>query len=184
VSLTVTGGGTPQRRPPAQTACGDVSRHPMAQPTAGSNQRVRGAVGLKLDIRLRLVRSTRCRRWCGSAGDCGGSDGPHGRRRPARPRPHTRTHRACRGQHPIPTVARVSGRPEDTQSTQPGTDRGSSFAPGLRATVHSGQKTRSPADHVFAGQQASPYGGADGVRTRDPHTASVVRYQLRYSPVR
>ena len=24
--------------------------------------------------------------------------------------------------------------------------------------------------------------GADGVRTRDPHTASVVRYQLRYSP--
>src|ERR671930_598167 len=24
--------------------------------------------------------------------------------------------------------------------------------------------------------------GADGTRTRDPHTASVVRYQLRYSP--
>src|SRR5829696_2804699 len=27
-------------------------------------------------------------------------------------------------------------------------------------------------------------GGADGARTRDPHTASVVRYQLRYSPLR
>ena len=25
--------------------------------------------------------------------------------------------------------------------------------------------------------------GAEGVRTPDPHTASVVRYQLRYSPV-
>ncbi len=24
--------------------------------------------------------------------------------------------------------------------------------------------------------------GAEGVRTPDPHTASVVRYQLRYSP--
>lgn len=27
------------------------------------------------------------------------------------------------------------------------------------------------------------YGGANGTRTRDPHTASVVRYQLRHSPV-
>src|SRR5690606_30255875 len=26
-------------------------------------------------------------------------------------------------------------------------------------------------------------GGADGTRTRDPHTASVVRYQLRHSPL-
>ena len=26
-------------------------------------------------------------------------------------------------------------------------------------------------------------GGANGIRTRDPHTASVVRYQLRHSPV-
>jgi hypothetical protein len=25
-------------------------------------------------------------------------------------------------------------------------------------------------------------GGADGIRTRDPRTASAVRYQLRYSP--
>ncbi|SCX05907.1 hypothetical protein CJBVI_0442 [Corynebacterium jeikeium] len=25
--------------------------------------------------------------------------------------------------------------------------------------------------------------GANGIRTRDPHTASVVRYQLRHSPV-
>jgi hypothetical protein len=24
--------------------------------------------------------------------------------------------------------------------------------------------------------------GAEGIRTPDPHTASVVRYQLRYSP--
>lgn len=24
--------------------------------------------------------------------------------------------------------------------------------------------------------------GANGIRTRDPHTASVVRYQLRHSP--
>ena len=27
------------------------------------------------------------------------------------------------------------------------------------------------------------FGGANGIRTRDPHTASVVRYQLRHSPV-
>ena len=27
------------------------------------------------------------------------------------------------------------------------------------------------------------YGGAKGTRTPDPHTASVVRYQLRHSPV-
>lgn len=26
--------------------------------------------------------------------------------------------------------------------------------------------------------------GANGIRTRDPHTASVVRYQLRHSPER
>ena len=26
-------------------------------------------------------------------------------------------------------------------------------------------------------------GGANGIRTRDPHTASVVRYQLRHSPM-
>jgi hypothetical protein len=26
-------------------------------------------------------------------------------------------------------------------------------------------------------------GGAEGTRTPDPHTASVVRYQLRHSPV-
>jgi hypothetical protein len=26
------------------------------------------------------------------------------------------------------------------------------------------------------------FGGADGTRTRDPRTASAVRYQLRYSP--
>ena len=26
------------------------------------------------------------------------------------------------------------------------------------------------------------FGGANGIRTRDPHTASVVRYQLRHSP--
>lgn len=25
--------------------------------------------------------------------------------------------------------------------------------------------------------------GANGIRTRDPHTASVVRYQLRHSPI-
>ena len=25
--------------------------------------------------------------------------------------------------------------------------------------------------------------GANGIRTRDPHTASVVRYQLRHSPL-
>src|SRR5688572_10727741 len=29
-----------------------------------------------------------------------------------------------------------------------------------------------------------PTGGAEGTRTPDPHTASVVRYQLRHSPVR
>ena len=29
----------------------------------------------------------------------------------------------------------------------------------------------------------SPSGGANGTRTRDPHTASVVRYQLRHSPL-
>ena len=28
------------------------------------------------------------------------------------------------------------------------------------------------------------YGGAKGTRTPDPHTASVVRYQLRHSPVK
>ena len=27
------------------------------------------------------------------------------------------------------------------------------------------------------------FGGANGIRTRDPHTASVVRYQLRHSPM-
>ena len=26
------------------------------------------------------------------------------------------------------------------------------------------------------------FGGAKGIRTPDPHTASVVRYQLRYNP--
>ena len=28
-----------------------------------------------------------------------------------------------------------------------------------------------------------PFCGANGTRTRDPHTASVVRYQLRHSPL-
>ena len=31
--------------------------------------------------------------------------------------------------------------------------------------------------------QRFPQGGANGTRTRDPHTASVVRYQLRHSPL-
>ena len=31
-------------------------------------------------------------------------------------------------------------------------------------------------------QNERPSGGANGIRTRDPHTASVVRYQLRHSP--
>jgi hypothetical protein len=31
-------------------------------------------------------------------------------------------------------------------------------------------------------QQLTNGGGADGTRTRDPRTASAVRYQLRYSP--
>src|SRR3954464_13213901 len=34
-----------------------------------------------------------------------------------------------------------------------------------------------------AGRAASSKGGAEGTRTPDPHTASVVRYQLRHSPL-
>src|SRR4051794_30372586 len=34
-----------------------------------------------------------------------------------------------------------------------------------------------------AGRAALSKGGAEGTRTPDPHTASVVRYQLRHSPL-
>ena len=33
------------------------------------------------------------------------------------------------------------------------------------------------------GNRALHLGGAEGTRTPDPHTASVVRYQLRHSPL-
>ncbi len=43
--------------------------------------------------------------------------------------------------------------------------------------------TKNPRPVGGRGFELGHIGGAEGVRTPDPHTASVVRYQLRYSPV-
>src|SRR6201991_4295820 len=46
----------------------------------------------------------------------------------------------------------------------------------------SGTSTRIPASQ-FRASDLLFLGGAKGTRTPDPHTASVVRYQLRHSPM-
>src|SRR3954447_8731209 len=38
-------------------------------------------------------------------------------------------------------------------------------------------------DDLASGSRPMILGGAEGTRTPDPHTASVVRYQLRHSPL-
>ncbi len=42
--------------------------------------------------------------------------------------------------------------------------------------------TRANPDDLVTGSVPLEMGGAEGTRTPDPHTASVVRYQLRHSP--
>jgi integrase len=44
--------------------------------------------------------------------------------------------------------------------------------------------TRDDAGRSPEGERPDQRGGAEGTRTPDPHTASVVRYQLRHSPLR
>ncbi len=43
--------------------------------------------------------------------------------------------------------------------------------------------TRDDTGRSPEGERPDQSGGAEGTRTPDPHTASVVRYQLRHSPV-
>ena len=43
-------------------------------------------------------------------------------------------------------------------------------------------KVAPESEKLPAGWSSSFHSGANGIRTRDPHTASVVRYQLRHSP--
>jgi hypothetical protein len=47
---------------------------------------------------------------------------------------------------------------------------------GSQVTQRGGKNARGPGFRAL-------HGGAEGTRTPDPHTASVVRYQLRHSPV-
>ena len=43
--------------------------------------------------------------------------------------------------------------------------------------------TRDDSGRSPEGERPGHRGGAEGTRTPDPHTASVVRYQLRHSPL-
>src|SRR5215218_8576511 len=43
--------------------------------------------------------------------------------------------------------------------------------------------TRNEIGPGLSDESPGPQGGAEGTRTPDPHTASVVRYQLRHSPL-
>jgi hypothetical protein len=57
---------------------------------------------------------------------------------------------------------------------------------GDRPHVHIGNRTGTGGPELGPPQPANPQvisGGAEGTRTPDPHTASVVRYQLRHSPL-
>src|SRR4051794_39981195 len=54
---------------------------------------------------------------------------------------------------------------------------------GLQPIATKVATTRNHDDHA-EGSSPLEMGGAEGTRTPDPHTASVVRYQLRHSPLR
>lgn len=58
--------------------------------------------------------------------------------------------------------------------------------PGDRSGNVRGRRLREKGPAPLSVWRAGPDldGGAKGTRTPDPHTASVVRYQLRHSPVR
>ena len=74
--------------------------------------------------------------------------------------------------HVMPALAREAA---DRMSTLLLTSKGTQTATRTATTefVESAQDEESPAQK----------GGAEGTRTPDPHTASVVRYQLRHSPL-
>jgi hypothetical protein len=64
-------------------------------------------------------------------------------------------------------------------------NQSASFAPGSAKSPAESRPVRSQLDGKAAGQTAVirvTSSGAEGTRTPDPHTASVVRYQLRHSP--
>ena len=75
--------------------------------------------------------------------------------------------------HVMPALAREAA---DRMGTILLTSKGIQTATKTATTelVESAQNEESPAQ----------MGGAEGTRTPDPHTASVVRYQLRHSPLR
>ena len=86
-------------------------------------------------------------------------------------------------------------RPGNQRTTRPG-EHGIRFALGssvyqvravqrdaLDSTLNCRQNCRQTAQ-ISPLKSASCRSGAKGTRTPDPHTASVVRYQLRHSPVK
>ena len=55
--------------------------------------------------------------------------------------------------------------------------------PGVVAPTATTTATRDESGRPPEGERPAQRGGAEGTRTPDPHTASVVRYQLRHSPL-
>src|SRR3954451_8274213 len=56
------------------------------------------------------------------------------------------------------------------------------LTPGEVAATATTTATRDESGRSPDGERPAQRGGAEGTRTPDPHTASVVRYQLRHSP--
>src|SRR5215217_7138731 len=98
---------------------------------------------------------------------------PAGRHGGARPRTDADDHGHAQPRHAGPGPRR---RRPDGQRTV-GT-AGTLMAP--VATTLAPETTKAA---LRIGERPSHKGGAEGTRTPDPHTASVVRYQLRHSPL-
>src|SRR5215217_7639118 len=98
---------------------------------------------------------------------------PAGRHGGARPRTDADDHGHVQPRHAGPGPRR---RRPDGQRTV-GT-AGTLMAP--VATTLAPETTKAA---LRIGERPSHKGGAEGTRTPDPHTASVVRYQLRHSPL-
>src|SRR5215218_6948598 len=60
---------------------------------------------------------------------------------------------------------------------------GALLLPGKGRQTATTTATRNEIGPGPSDESPGPEGGAEGTRTPDPHTASVVRYQLRHSPL-